>query len=568
MKYMSLVRSLVERASSASDRPAVVFIHEDGSEEMISPSQFLRESSRYSIGLQQHGIRRDDIVLLVLEHKPALLYAFWGAMIQGAIPSIFPLLNEKLDPDYYQKQVNGLVKHSGARAVIAGEMFGHQLKDMSLWGDCKIIGIRELEALSGVESLKEIEALELSLDPHEKIALLQYSSGTTGLQKGVALSHEAVLNQLITYSKAIGLNDRDVIVSWLPLYHDMGLIAGFLLPLVIGVPLVLMSPFYWVRDPIKLPLAVARHKGTLSWLPNFAYNHMARAIRPRDLAGLDLSSWRMVINCSEPVRLESHQKFFALFSQSGLTAEALATCYAMAENTFAVTQSKPGASNTIDWVLGPELHRNRRAIPVTKNSPGAIPMVGCGSPIEDTEIRVVGPGGELLPGRTVGEIILRSSSMLSGYHRRPDLTARAIQGGWFYSGDLGYLAGGELFVTGRIKDLLIVGGKNIYPADLEAIASEIRGVIPGRAAAFGLFDDRLGTESIIMVCELTNGVREEAKLAIEKELRRRVAREMDVTLADVRLVSGKWLIKTSSGKIARSEIRDKYLREFADPASV
>lgn len=562
LRYESLTEAIAEQASVTPDRLAVVFIHEDGSEESISVARFHREAKRYSINLRQHGIRRDDCVIIVLEHRPALLYAFWGAIYSGAVPAIFPLLNEKLDPEYYVKQVNNLVKHSGAKAVIAGDEFENQFKKLANWDNCQIVSVTDLDGVDGSEASASLEDEDPVLHHRGKTAFLQHSSGTTGLQKGVALSHQAILGQLEVYGKAIELSDQDIVVSWLPLYHDMGLIAGFVMPLVMGVQLVLMSPFYWVRDPKKLLWSVAKHKGTLSWLPNFAYNHMTRAIRSRDLEGLDLSSWRMLINCSEPIRLDSHQRFYSRFAQFGLSEHALATCYAMAENTFAVTQSNPGHVPLTDWVDLSSLKKDQIAVPVTENSPGSSPVVSCGFPIESNEIRVVGPTGENLPDRSVGEIILRSNSLLSEYHRRPEITAQAIKNGWLNTGDLGYLYAGQLFVTGRKKDLIIVGGKNIFPTDIEAIANDINGIHPGRAVAFGIYDERMGTESIVMVCELENGLEHDEKLIIERELRRRVAQESGVTLADVRFVDGKWLVKTSSGKLARTENRDKYLRDY------
>jgi fatty-acyl-CoA synthase len=184
------------------------------------------------------------------------------------------------------------------------------------------------------------------------------------------------------------------------------------------------------------------------------------------------------------------------------------------------------------------------------------------APISGAEVRIVDEGGEILAERQVGEIAIRSNSLLSEYHRRPDLTSAAVRDGWFYTGDMGYLADGELYISGRKKDLIIVGGKNIYPQDLEAIAGEVPGIYPGRAVAFGVMDERLGTESVVMVCELEHPASEEAHRAIESELRRRIVQNSDVTLADVRLVDKRWLIKTSSGKLARAANRERYLQEL------
>ncbi len=214
----------------------------------------------------------------------------------------------------------------------------------------------------------------------EDIVLLQHSSGTTGLQKGVALSHAAVFRQLDAYADAIRLRPDDTIVSWLPLYHDMGLIAGFILPVLRGIPLVLMSPFDWVRAPYKLLQAVSRHRGTLSWLPNFAYNFCAQKIRDRDLEGVDLSSWRAVINCSEPMHFKSHAMFRERFAAHGLSPAALATCYAMAENVFAVTQGGIDAPVTVDAVSQRSLLIDRMARPAADGE-AAMNMLSCGRPL-------------------------------------------------------------------------------------------------------------------------------------------------------------------------------------------
>jgi acyl-CoA synthetase (AMP-forming)/AMP-acid ligase II len=366
------------------------------------------------------------------------------------------------------------------------------------------------------------------------------------------------MSQLRAYARAIALDADDVIVSWLPLYHDMGLIAGFVLPIVAGVPLVLISPFHWVREPAVLFRAVQSHRGTLSWLPNFAYNHCARVVRERDLQGIDLSRWR-VVNCSEPVRDESHRLFLDRFRPYGFSERGLGSCYAMAEATFAVTASPVPGPPRVDWVQLEPLQREGRAVPAPAEAAGASAMTSSGAPIEGVRVAVIGEGGARLGDRDVGEILVQGDCLFEGYHRRPDLSATAIQDGWYHTGDLGYLADGELYVAGRKDDLIIVGGKNIHPGDLEAIAAEVPGLRPGRAVAFGAPDVRLGTQAVVMVCELAGDPDSEERRRIESELRRRIVHQTDVTLAAVRLVDGRWLVKTSSGKVARRANREKYL---------
>jgi acyl-CoA synthetase (AMP-forming)/AMP-acid ligase II len=392
---------------------------------------------------------------------------------------------------------------------------------------------------------------------------LQHSSGSTGLQKGVMLSHRAVLNQIASYSEAIQLSPDDIVVSWLPLYHDMGLIAGFIMPILQGIPLVLMSPFHWIRDPRILLWAIHNHRGTLCWLPNFAYNFLATRIRPATIAGLDLSSLRAVINCSEPVYAESHRAFLEQYAYYGLRESALATCYAMAENTFAVTQSVLDAPPALDVVDRRALMEERQAIPVDSGLKPIAPtmtFVSCGIPIPNCEIKITDEQRQPLPERRVGEIALRGDSMLTGYYQRPDASAEVMADGWYFTGDMGYIADGELYITGRKKDLIIVGGKNVYPQDIENLLNDIPGLHPGRAVAFGVFNEQLGTEDVAVVAEAdTDDL--DARADIMREIRARVAQSTDVMARYVHLVDAKWLIKTSSGKIARRANRDKFLDE-------
>jgi acyl-CoA synthetase (AMP-forming)/AMP-acid ligase II len=395
-------------------------------------------------------------------------------------------------------------------------------------------------------------------DPDD-IALLQHSSGTTGLQKGVALSHRAVLSQLDAYSEAIRLDpSSDVIVSWLPLYHDMGLIACFILPILLGVPLVLMSPFDWVRAPYRLMEAVSKHHGTLSWLPNFAYNFCAQMIRPRHMEGVDLSSWRAVINCSEPVRAASHAIFYEKFQPYGLRPQALQTCYAMAENVFAVTQSPVGAQPVTAVVDSTAFISDRVVRAISDGGPG-MTLMSSGRPLKNTALRVVDGSGEELGDGVVGEIAIRSDSMLSGYYNRPDATGKALINGWYLTGDYGFVLDGEVFVAGRKKDLIIVGGKNIYPQDLEALAGEVAGVHAGRVVAFGVFDERIGTEEVVIIAEADSRSAEERE-RLADEVRRYVTVNSAVALRRVEIVGPRWILKTSSGKVARGANREKFLQ--------
>ncbi|NLX10195.1 MAG: fatty acyl-AMP ligase [Chloroflexi bacterium] len=543
-------------AEHAADRTALTLIAPDETH-TITYRQFFERAARYAHALEQAGVRRDDLVVLVLQHGEDVLFGFWGAMLLGAVPSIFPFLTPKLDPDHYYASVRALVELSEVKAVITYDEMLPTLRQ-------HLQGIPTLGALLNIDDLEPGGDLQRYLDrapaQPQDTAFLQHSSGSTGLQKGIMLAHGAVLNQVAAYSAAINLQPDDVIVSWLPLYHDMGLIAGFIMPVIQGLHLVLMSPFHWVREPAILLHAIDTYRGTLCWLPNFAYNFLAARVRPSALEGLDLSSLRAVINCSEPVRADSHEVFLERYQPYGLRPDALATCYAMAENTFAVTQSAVGALPHIDVIDRALIMEQRIAQPAGPDNGFVTRMVSCGAPIPNTELRIVDAERRDLPDRHVGEVALRSDCMLSGYYHRPDATAEAIQDGWYFTGDLGYLADGELYITGREKDLIIVGGKNIYPQDIENVLNDISGVHPGRVVAFGVLNEALGTEDIAVLAE-TETDDPEQQSDIIREIRARIAQTTDTMARYVHLVEPMWLLKTSSGKIARSANRQKFLTD-------
>jgi fatty-acyl-CoA synthase len=543
-------------AQDLPDRTALTLIAPDGTQ-TITYREFFDQAARYARALEKAGVRPRDLVVLVLQHGGDVLYSFWGAMLLGAVPSIMPFLTPKLDPDRYYDSVRQLVALSQVKAVIT-------YPDMQPSLEAHLGGISTLGAILNIDDLEPEGHLSDFLDRAPSrpgdTAFLQHSSGSTGLQKGVMLSHGAVLNQIAAYSASINLSPDDVIVSWLPLYHDMGLIAGFIMPIVQGIHLVMMSPFHWVREPAILLRAIQDYRGTLCWLPNFAYNFMATRVRRSALDDLDLSSLRALINCSEPVRHDSHLTFASTYAPYGLPPGVLQTCYAMAENTFAVTQSRIGTPPAVDIIDRDTIMVQRIATPSNGANGPTISMVSCGRPMPGTEIRVVDEQRRDLPERHVGEIALRSDCMLTGYYHRPDATAQAMHDGWYFTGDLGYMAGGELYITGRKKDLIIVGGKNIYPQDIENVLNDVPGVHPGRTVAFGVMNEALGTEDIAVICEVETDDPDE-RARITRDIRTRIAQTTDTTAHYVHLVGPKWLLKTSSGKIARTANKEKFLKD-------
>jgi fatty-acyl-CoA synthase len=557
----NLLTRILELHRQQPDRTAIIMQLAGQPDTPISYDQLLRGAAGVAQLLARHEIQSGEVVILVQQHSLPLVYSFFGAMLHGAIPAIMPFLTKKLSPEKYQADIRALMHITQPAGILTEPAFLELMQGLA-GPQSSARAVIDVSRCPEIQVLPDLSRFGGASRDAQDIVLLQHSSGTTGLQKGVALSNQAVIRQLDAYRAALHLSAEDVIVSWLPLYHDMGLIAGFIIPVACGVPLVLMSPFDWVVAPYRLLQAVSQYKGTLSWLPNFAYNFCAQKIRPRDIADVDLSSWRAVSNCSEPMRWDSHQLFFERFKSKGLRYSALTTCYAMAENVFAVSQGgvdAPVATLQVDAV---SLVSQRKLLPPEAGKPTTT-LLSAGKPVANTQVRILDDHHKPLGEDEIGEIALKSDCMLSSYYHRPDATRAAFHRGWLLTGDLGFLHHGEVYVIGRKKDLIIVGGKNIFPQDLENLAYTVEGIHPGRAAAFGLMNEELGTEEVVIVAEVEAGLDDPQTIReLEHKVRLAVIQGSEVTPRVVKVVKPPWILKTSSGKTARAANRDKFLRQF------
>jgi acyl-CoA synthetase (AMP-forming)/AMP-acid ligase II len=381
-------------------------------------------------------------------------------------------------------------------------------------------------------------------------AFLQFSSGTTGAKKGVKISTKALLNQVYAYADFVRFAPGDKVVSWLPHYHDMGLIACILMPFVVGVPVYMMSPFEWVRNPRLLLDWLARVGGTHVWLPNFALGHLAKSCADDEPARFDLTSVKRLVCCSEPVLKVTVDEFVEKFSESGLSPACLQNCFAMAENTFAMTSTRQGPIRFLS--VDPELFRKEHRIrPVADGRP----IASAGVPLGNLRIEVRSDAGEVLPEDHVGEILIRSDCMLDAYHNNWEETQRSILDGWFKTGDLGFFHDDELYVTGRSKEMLIIGGENIYPQDIEAILNTKEYLIPGRNVAFGVENPRTGTERLVILAE----TRPEHMHVDLVPLRTEIMSALGVSVSRIALVPHMTLLKGTAGKISRYLNKQAYL---------
>jgi acyl-CoA synthetase (AMP-forming)/AMP-acid ligase II len=362
----------------------------------------------------------------------------------------------------------------------------------------------------------------------------------------------------------LGLGVRDSVdsgASWLPLYHDMGLIGFVIAPLYHVNTITFLPPLLFLKRPARWLETLSRHRASISFGPNFAYALCVKRIKDSDVAGLDLSSWRVAGCGAEPIRAENLRAFADKFAPIGFSDKAFVCCYGMAESTLAISFSAVGTGIHTDTVDGQALWSKGHADPVQAGAPSATPIVQCGPAFPEHDIQVFAPDDETsehpLAERTVGELRLRGPSLMSGYFGEPELTRNAFAGGWLKTGDIGYLAGGNVHICGRSKEVIIVNGRNYYPQDLEWEAGKVEGVRKGNVIAFGTMKPDHDRERVI-ICFETNVMAEAEQTALKGEVRRVVQQALGLTVDDVVPLPSGVLPKTSSGKLQRSQTRELY----------
>jgi len=547
-----------------ADRDFVTMWKSEDEVQSITFGEFTKRALVHASYLLSQGIKPRETVVLIMPQCIPLMIAFVGAMLAGAVPAILAYPTFKIEPTKYRLGLNGVTANLKASLVLVDEEFPEDLIQHLPEGATRLQRWHENHLCGSCSEDVSYQA------DRSDLAFIQHSAGTTGLQKGVALSHSAVLKQIEHLANALEINSDDRIYSWLPLYHDMGLIACFMLPLVCHLPVVMQSPTDWVMQPATMLHLISSYQCSLAWVPNFALQFLARRVRAEGRAGFDLSSLRALINCSEPIRASSMDEFLFAYRNAGLSRNVLHTCYAMAETVFAATQSDvSGRGPRRIWVDAEAFRKLGRANPVRETSQGAICFVSSGKSLPNTKIQIVSDAGNVLSPGEVGEIAIHSDCILDGYYNRPDLTAESLRDGWYFSGDLGFLFDEELYVTGRKKDLIIVAGENIYPQDIEEIVSSHSSIQDGRVVAFGRPNPDLGTEEIIVVAEVSNQEDLRRAPTIDREIRIAVSAELGVGIGRVYLKPPKWIVKSSAGKPARSATREKLTLEHAelrDPA--
>lgn len=553
--------NLIEALDAAPDgKPFVTAWIDEDEREDVSFAEFRNRARAQADVLAKHNLRAGDRVVIIMPQGISAMTTFVASMMLGAVPAFLAYPNFKVEPSKYRAGLAGVTANLNAKAVIIDEDFPEDmLACVALGSESMLLHAGEKDLAATVQGPPQKE--RANIQPHD-LAFIQHSAGTTGLQKGVALTHAAVLHQLDQLSQALKIDDRDRVYSWLPLYHDMGLIACFILPLVCHIPVVMQPPIDWVMHPETLLQVISDCKCTLGWMPNFAFQFVPGRVPKNRWRIYDLSSLRLLINCSEPVRPASMDQFQSAF---GLRSGVLQSSYAMAENVFAVTQSdinQEGPARV--WIDAQQFRKDHRIVSVKQGTPGAISFMSSGRLLPDQRLRITNDSGSLLPDDSVGEIAIQSDCLFDGYYNRPDLTEKAFIDGWYYTGDLGFHHNGELFVVGRKKDLLIIGGENIYPQDIEELIASHPAIHDGRVIALGMYNPDLGTEDIVVVAEVDRPELLAQSTELEQELRARVVSGIGVATRTIYLKPPKWIVKSTAGKPARAATRDKLLGEHPE----
>ena len=544
------------------DRPHIRFYSDSGAGEIISYRQLKQAADAIAVGLQQKGLKPKQAVSIMLPTGKEYFFTFFGILIAGGIPvPIYPPARLNQIEDHLLRHVRILSNCDAVMLITVPEAKPvARLLQAQLMNMHTVTTPTAISSRSGIPLRPKIRS--------DEIAFLQYTSGSTGTPKGVTLSHANLLANIRAMGSRLKVNSADVFVSWLPLYHDMGLIGAWLGSMYFSATVVIMSPLEFLAKPERWLWAMHRYHATLTAAPNFAYELCLKRIALESVHDVRLDSMRALFNGAEPINPNTIQKFIQKFQPLGLDPTALMPVYGLAECSVGLTFPPPGRGAKFD-AIDRTIFMNTGVAVTCETANNALRMVACGEPIADHEIRVVDDSNRELPDRHQGQLQFRGPSATCGYYQNPEKSTELFRDGWLNTGDLAYIADGELYVTGRIKDLIIHAGRNIYPQELEAAISEIPGIRKGCVAAFGSSDNTLGTEKLIVLAE-TRDSQVTAQDRLRTQINATAIRLIGSTPDEIVLAPPHSVLKTSSGKIRRSACREAYEKNLigSGPGSV
>lgn len=565
---MTLVEVVLQHATERPDATAYVFLRDDGTEESLTFGQLTRRAQAIAAQLQELTCVGERAILLYqpgLDFIEAILACFFARLV--AVP-VSPLRNARELP-----RLVGILQDSGARLVLSNSatrnVAGRTLGTAPLPGGPTWLSTDTVPT-------SRADGFVPQLPDASSMAFLQYTSGSTGNPKGVMVTHGNLIHNEMVIKNATGHDDSTVFAGWLPFYHGMGLIGNVFQPLFLGVMSVLMAPMTFLVTPGVWLKAISKYRATTSGGPSFAYELCVHRITPEEIEGIDLSSWRVAFNGAEPVKAHVIDAFAEKFAPYGFRRDAFYPCYGLAESTLFVTGGRAMAP-VITLAVDPEALRQNRAV---KQADSSTVLVGCGRTNMGQSVVIVDPDTlEVLPDGRVGEIWQEGGSVTAGYWGKPELTAATFaartadgEGPFMRTGDLGFLMGGELFVSGRLKDLIIIRGRNYYPDDIESAVYQGRPALrPGGAAAFTLHADGDETK-LVVVAEVQrtflHRLEQRTYRALLADVRAQITDLFGLRLAHLVLIRPGSIPKTSSGKLRRRHCRELHVNNQLDRAEI
>ncbi|MBL9039545.1 MAG: fatty acyl-AMP ligase [Archangium sp.] len=565
--YRTLLHALSAAAKLSTDQGIRLLPDdEDEAPQFLSYAELYRRAMEVAGGLQQKGFAPGDRAMIVMPTSFEFFIAFFAVQAAGGIPvpSYPPAALEKVE--LALERLQHVATHAEVKVCLTTRPLLTLLGGLAM----NVPSLQVLTTLESLPTAKISKVVPRSEDP----AFIQYTSGSTGRPKGVLLTQRNLVSNIHAIGQVNRINRTDVVVSWLPQYHDMGLIGGVLYAVYWRIPVVLLSPMAFLMRPVRWLQAISTYRGTLTAAPNFAYALCVKRVRPRDLEGLDLSSWRLGLNGAEPVNVQTLRDFAAKFATVGFKASTLYPVYGLAESTVGVTfpdmhrATSPRGGGEKLAALVRYLTVDRAALAAgrveQRSGPGSVSLVSVGRPLPGHEVWVVDDRGRPVGERVVGHVVTRGPSVMKGYFRDQAATDKVLRDGCLWTGDLGFVDTGELFIAGRAKDLIIVRGKNFYAEDLEHVVERIDGTRGGGVVAFSVYDEEKANDLVVLVCETTledDAARQKLATAITEA----VSESAGLTLDEVVLVPPGTIPKTSSGKRQRGQTRQAYLENALTP---
>ncbi|MGE3178835.1 MAG: fatty acyl-AMP ligase [Vicinamibacterales bacterium] len=520
-------------------------IEHDGRASRIPYAELLRRALLGAGRLAAEGLRPGDRVALIAPEVEGFIEAFFAIQAAGLVPVPLVPPAQAGELTTFARQSHHLLSASRAAAIVTTGDVAPLLE---------LSDLHPAPRLLVADSLWTAGALDAPVPvPRASMALLQFTSGSTAAPKGVVLTHENLLTNVraIAGPHGLAVTAEDVGVSWLPLYHDMGLIGMLLTAVCTGNEAIIMSPVLFLKRPTAWLDAISSHRGTVSFAPNFAYELCLRRVKPSQIETLDLSSWRVAGCGAEPVRPETLQAFADRFAPAGFRSRAFLPSYGLAEHSLAVTIARDGV--VVDTVDAQRLGHDSVALPV-QNGSASVRIVSCGAPFPGHEVRIVDDQGTELPDRHVGRILARGPSVMAGYFENPEATAETLHDGWLETGDLGYRANGSLFVCGRTKDVIIRQGRKYHPPDLESAIGDVEGLRRSGVVVFGI--TRLGeSDEVVAVLEARASATSDQ---VMDRVRRRVRETAGLELDRIVVAPPGTIPRTTSGKVRRAETRARF----------